>query len=221
LPVAYLSGLQALRDNGGIDMSSDTIGDDGNKSKSVLIIGASGGCGIAALQLLKGMNNESSEVKISRVVAVCSNKNSDFVQKNGATEVVDYTNKKELDFFFKENEGKFDCVYDCSSGSGGAADKYFEMSQPMLKPTIGRYVALNGTPLTLIKGFLGKLEKNQHLILTKTNSKDLSAICDLLQSANMKPILEAKPFTEEDVKAGFQLLKSRRAKGKIVFSISS
>jgi len=223
LPVAYLTGIQGLRDNGGIDLSAKSEDDEKSKSLSVLVIGASGGCGTAALQLMKGMNRSSPspDLKVSRIVAICSKKNFDFVTENGATEVINYTNEDQLQSFFQENKGQFDCVYDCSTGSGGKADSYFEVSQPIVKPQTGRYVALNGSPQFWTKRFLGKLKDHQRLIMTSTNTADLSSVCDFLKIADAKPSLSVKPFTEDGVKEGFQLLKSRRAKGKIVFSVSS
>jgi len=225
LATAYMTGIQGLS-SGGIDMSPLSANEETKPNKSVLVIGASGGCGIAALQLLKGMN-EKRNGSISRIVGICSHKNSDFVLKNGATEVVDYTNQLQLNIFFIENKGKFDCVYDCSTGSGGKTDAYYKMSQTLLKvglgpePIMGQYVALNGSPSLWTKALIGRTPKNQTMVMTKKSQSDLHAICELLEAANMKPSIDVKSFTKEGVEEGFKLLKSRRAKGKIVFSVFS
>merc|ERR1711936_211582 len=63
LPTAYITGLQGLRDQGGLQ--------EGDK---VLVIGASGGCGIAGVQLAKSLG-------ASEIVGVCSGKNKDMVLK--------------------------------------------------------------------------------------------------------------------------------------------
>ena len=62
LPVAYLMSLQGLRDYGKIQ-----AGD------RVLIIGASGGCGTAAVQLAKALGAKD-------IVGVCSGKNAELVK---------------------------------------------------------------------------------------------------------------------------------------------
>ena len=62
MALTYLTSLQALRDYGGL-----------KKRGRVLIIGASGGCGIAALQLAKSMG-------AGNVFAVCSGKNAELVK---------------------------------------------------------------------------------------------------------------------------------------------
>ena len=73
MPVTYLTSLQSLRDYGKL-----------LEGGRLLIIGASGGCGLASLQLAKVM-------KASDIVGVCSGKNEAIVRDNGATEVIDYT----------------------------------------------------------------------------------------------------------------------------------
>ena len=71
IPLTYVTSLQGLRDNGCL-----------KKGGRVLVIGASGGCGIAALQLAKSMGAK-------KIVAVCSGKNADLVKSHGADEVID------------------------------------------------------------------------------------------------------------------------------------
>ena len=73
LPVTYLTSLQSLRDYGKL-----------TEAGRLLIIGASGGCGISALQLARVL-------KASDIVGVCSGKNEQIVRENGATDVIDYT----------------------------------------------------------------------------------------------------------------------------------
>ena len=67
----------------------------------ILIIGASGGCGIAALQvkIMKGVTvfthlnhlQIAKEMKAADIVGVCSGKNEALVREHGATDVIDYT----------------------------------------------------------------------------------------------------------------------------------
>merc|ERR550532_3072536 len=69
MPIAYMTSLQSLRDAGKLEPGS-----------RVLIIGASGGCGLAAVQLAKAMD-------AGHISGVCSGKNEAIVMENGATEV--------------------------------------------------------------------------------------------------------------------------------------
>ena len=57
----------------------------------------------------------------------------------GATEVVDYTNQGELDSFFRDNEGKFDCVYDAATSSGDGEDYWDKSIALLLKKVDNRW----------------------------------------------------------------------------------
>jgi NADPH:quinone reductase-like Zn-dependent oxidoreductase len=221
LPTAYQAALQCL-DRGNIL----TIGEDVQtltsraSEKSVVIIGASGGCGLAGVQLCKALG-------VKRIVAICSKRNDDLVRKNGATEVVDYTNASELESFFSENAGKFDCVYDAASSSGHGENYFNSKSMDLLKrdehdktKIIGEFTALMGPASKWIRMGLGLEAPNQHIIVVNPRTESLELIVELLDKTGAKPIITSMTFDEAGLEEAFQLLKSRRAKGKLVFDIS-
>src|SRR6185369_11473817 len=72
VPVAAMTGLQALRDHGHLQAG-----------QKVLINGAAGGVGTFAVQIAKAFGAE--------VTAVCSARNSDMARSIGADQVLDYT----------------------------------------------------------------------------------------------------------------------------------
>eukprot|EP00957_Ditylum_brightwellii_P055398 4198420-Ditylum_brightwellii.AAC.1 len=201
LPTAYVTSLQGLK-----------VGKV-SEGSSVLIIGASGGCGLAAVHLAKAMGAD-------RIIAICSGKNAQLVTEAGATEVVYYNRNETLQAFFDENEGKIQCVYDAATGSG-RGEEYTETSMSLLIPDSGEYVQLNGPTSVWLKGLmLKRLAQHQHLIITDMNTADLEEVLLSLKEINVKPLMNVMPFTEEGIKEGFDLLKSRRTKGKIVFDLS-
>lgn len=206
LPVAYAVGYQGLKDTCNVGPESE-----------VLIIGASGGCGIAALQIARAL-------KVPRIVAICSGKSDELVRTHGATEVVDYTKSDELKAFWKANPGKFDGVYDAATSSGGGED-YSEKALSVLKMTEkeGMYVQLNGKGSLWLKKFTGMLPKNRSMPLVShsMNTKTLEAVSTLLTETSTKPIVIPMSFDKTGFKEGFDLLRSRRAKGKVVFEISN
>ena len=223
LPVAYMSALQSLRigkitpTETSINSSSSDDNDGNNSQKAVLVIGASGGCGIAGIQLCKAMG-------IGRIVGICSDRNIDFVKELGATEAVSYSNDKELQSFFDKNSGKFDCVYDAATNSGGGED-YWSMSQKLLKKgddekkIHGEYVALNGPASKWIRAFAGRQKAHESIIMVKSNSSDLELVLSLLNKIKAKPIINVVQFSEKGLEDAFKQLKSRRTKGKIVFEV--
>lgn len=217
LSVAYQSALQCLRKGGILDGVSGS-GDGSGSDRAVLVIGASGGCGVAALQLLEAIGG------VSRRVAICSKRNEEFVEETGATEVVDYTNRDELDSFYSANVGRFDMVYDAATNSGAGED-YWKRSIPLLKPSTdvyggGQYVALNGSPWKWIRRLIGWEKKGQSLLMMKPNSEDLALVVELLNRTGARPITNVVPFDGDGLHQAIDGLKSRRTKGKIVFDVS-
>jgi alcohol dehydrogenase len=205
VPIVYQTGLQGLK-IGGILPNGD------NKDKALLVIGASGGCGLAAVQLAKAMG-------VTRIIGICSGENAEFVKEAGATDIVDYADAMAMENFLSENSGKIDCVYDAATGSGKAED-YVKQSMPLLKEGVGEYVAINGSPSMWMRFFAGKMKSHQHMFFTKHSTQDLETIVSLLNKTGDRPYVTTFPFSNENVHEGFEMLKSRRTRGKIVFDMN-
>lgn len=211
LPVAYQSALQSLQVGNIIPKGSESKTSETILEKDVLIIGASGGCGVAGIQLCKAAG-------VKRIVAICSKKNTELVKDLGATEVVNYDVPDELNDFFQRNKGQFDCVYDAATGSGGNED-YWNQSIPLLKPKVGQFVALNGPPGKWTRALLGWQKKNESIILCRGNTADLEYVVNLLNRTGARPMVNVYDFSEDGLADAFKALKSRRAKGKLVFQV--
>lgn len=205
VPVVYQTGLQGLKIRG-------ILPNGDNKDKALLVIGASGGCGLAAVQLAKAMG-------VTRIICICSGKNAEFVKEAGATDIVDYADAMTMENFLSENSGKIDCVYDAATGSGKAED-YVKQSMPLLKEGVGEYVAINGSPSMWMRFFAGKMKSHQHMFFTKHSTQDLETIVSLLNKTGDRPHVTTFPFSNENVHEGFEMLKSRRTRGKIVFDMN-
>lgn len=212
LPVAYQSALQALQRGNIADKEGSS-----QQGKSVLVIGASGGCGLAGVQLCKAL-------QVSRIAAICSGKNEQLVRDMGATEIVDYTDANQLESFFRENSGKFDFVFDAATNSGGGED-YWDKSISLLKRDesnviVGKFAALNGPASKWTRSLLGLEKPHESVFFMKSNTNDLEQIVSLLSRTGSRPLTNVMTFDEKGLEEAFQLLKSRRTKGKIVFDIS-
>lgn len=209
LPVAYISTLQCLR-------AGNVLDADAAKDRAVLVVGASGGCGIAGLQFCNALG-------VGRIIAICSSRNAEYVREYGATEVVDYTNEAELDSFFADNKGQIDCVFDAASE--GKVD-YRTPSLALLKKNekdeiVGQYTALNGSNEMWTRKMLGMEKPNHHIIVGNPNREDLEKTVELMNTTGARPPVNEMPFDEEGFEEAFQLLRSKRSKGKIVLGIKN
>merc|ERR1712218_133029 len=80
----------------------------------------------------------------------------------------------------------------------------------------GQYVAINGSPTMWLRTLTVGHKKNQHLMMMAKNVSDLDHLSSLADQEKIKPVLaKTLPFTSEALIEGFELLKSRRAVGKI------
>ena len=197
LATAFLTSYQCLREHGGMAAGH-----------SVLIIGASGGCGTAGVQLAKAMG-------ASEVVAVCSRANAELVTELGATRVVDYRDTKAFEAM--RTSSRFDIIYDCATGSGAGED-YSRDAQAMLKPG-GTVVAINGGLTAWLRLLLRCQSAHRKLMLTRQNGEELDAILHLLGDTAKDAVIidSTHEISEGGVAAAFQRVKSRRARGKVVF----
>jgi hypothetical protein len=142
--VTYVTAYGALTDSSKAGM---------RRGDSVLIIGASGGCGLAGVQLAKAL-------KASEIVGVCSSANHDLVLRNGATRCVDY---RDQDAYAKMiQEDKFDVIFDTVTGSAPGIN-YWPDGRKLLKPDRRcRHVCTSSTYLQLFASLFG-LTKRKNL----------------------------------------------------------
>ena len=114
IPSCFSTAYKSLTYNFGTDI----------KNKNVLIVGASGGVGVLAVQIAKYLNFE-------KVYGVCSSKNKELVKSLGADEVLCYDKEN----YLNECKEQFDLIFD-NTYSPETLIKY-EKYKKLLKPDIG------------------------------------------------------------------------------------
>lgn len=122
------SGLYLTGQLGGIMGAFCSSG--GGQGKKVLVLGAAGGVGSLAVQMLQAENVE--------VVATCSQDAVGIIQNLGVTKVVDYTSSDSDSILISESP--YDIILDCAGkGSEYASslpwtfDSYITFKSPLLK----------------------------------------------------------------------------------------
>ena len=216
LPVVALTSLEAFHRVGF------------KKGMRVLVIGASGGCGIFGVTIAKALG-------ASHVAGICSGRNAEFVKNTlGADEVVNYRDPEALKTFIEQNKGSYDMVYDTVTSFAPEDPDYEPSMRPLLKAGTGKYKAINGSPLDWLRGIMDKFlgtplfgapgalqRENYDLFLLTPSRENLATIQSMFDKGRLTdaPLDQVFKLTESGVNSAFGRMKSRRAVGKIVFDM--
>lgn len=200
LPVAGLTALQALRDQGQV-----------RPGQRVLINGASGGVGTMAVQIARSMGAE--------VAGVCSNANVDLVRSLGTVRVFDYTRED-----FAASGEEFDVLLD-NVGNRSLSD-----CRRVLKPRGTYIANSGGSPddnrwgFGMIAGIMGSIalsaivDHKLRRVLARVNQEDLAALADLVETGRLTAVIDKRSGLHEIPRA-ISHLETSRARGKVVISL--
>jgi len=172
------------------------------KGQNILINGATGAIGSAAVQLVKYLG--------ATVTAVCDTKNVDLVKSLGADVVIDY--KKED---FTQLTKQFDVVFDAVGKSS------FGKCKPLLKKG-GIYMStelgyMSQNPfLAMITPFLGG--KKVLFPIPVTTKADIEFLRMLAAEGHFKPVLDRTYQLEEIVEA-YRFVETGQKTGNVVILI--
>lgn len=170
---------------------------DLKKGETLAIIGASGSVGSVALQLAK-----EKEVTI---IAVGSQKNTDYLKELGADIVVDYRNEEEIMAY----KNQADYVINASLFNQGEA-----VAMALVKET-GTILGLNGVP------DIGKKPDVKAIMLERTSKMTNQAAMPKLFDFYKRHGIQVKvgyhlPLSLEGIKEAHQLFEGKKQTGKIL-----
>ena len=174
------------------------------EGKDIVVYGASGSIGVAAVQLAKHFE--------AHVTAVCNGKNVDLVRSLGADEVIDYERED-----FTRNGKTYDVVFD-------AVGKHsFRRSRRSLKPG-GLYITadlgfLYHVPLLQLLTRWGGMTKAK-LGIGTYRKKDLLLLKDLIEAGKYRPVIDRTYPLDEIVEAS-RYVESRQKTGNVVLTVAS
>lgn len=195
--IAGLTALQGLRDHGKL-----------RTGQKVLINGASGGVGTFAVQIARALGAE--------VTAVCSSGNVKLIRSLGADHVIDYTKED-----FTRNGKEYDLLLDV------AGSRRWREYKRVLKPN-STVVIVGGPksnriigPLThIIKMRVASWRASQKVIffVANFNHNDLVALKDMMETGQVKPVVE-RTYPLEMICDAMRHLGTGHAKGKLVVTM--
>jgi len=176
---------------------------DLRKGRSIVVYGASGSIGTAAVQLAKHFE--------AHVTAVCNTKNVELVRSLGADEVVDY-----LEEDFTKNGETYDVIFD-------AVGKHsFRRCRHSLKPG-GIYITTDGgfmwhAPLlALVTRWIG--EKRATIGIGKYRREDVLLLKELIEAGKYRAVID-RTYRLEDVVEATKYVETGQKTGNVVLTVS-
>jgi NADPH:quinone reductase-like Zn-dependent oxidoreductase len=195
IPNGMLTALPFLRDKGNIQ-----------RGQSVLIYGASGSVGTAAVQLAKYFGTE--------VTGVCSTRNLELVKSLGTDYVIDYTQED-----VTENGKTYDIIFDTvgklpfSKCKGSLTDD-------------GTFLTTVPTPGIMLKALwpakrFGKKVKflAAGLRSAKEKVKDLDFLRELIEAGNLKAVIDRR-YPLAEMAEAHRYVETGRKKGNVVIIVT-
>jgi NADPH:quinone reductase-like Zn-dependent oxidoreductase len=196
VPNGALTALSFLRDKGKI-----------RSGQTVLIYGASGSVGAAAVQLARYYG--------AQVTGVCSTANLEWVKLLGADQVIDYTQED-----FTENGKTYDIIFDTigkipfSACKGSLTDE-------------GIYLATVPTPAIMLRALWtakrgGKKVKFVAAGLRPAREKinDLVFLTELIKAGNLKPVID-RVYPLEQIAEAHRYVETGHKKGNVVITVGN
>jgi NADPH:quinone reductase-like Zn-dependent oxidoreductase len=196
VPIAAITALQALRDNGKLQ-----------SGQKVLINGASGGVGTFAVQIAKSFGAE--------VTGVCSTRNVEMVRSIGADHVFDYTKED-----YTESGQQYDLIIDMVGNHSLTANRRALKPEGIFVIVGGGKGNWLGPMMTPIKALLLSPFVGQDfgMILAQLRQDDLAILADLMQAGKVTPVIDRR-YSLSEVPAALQYSEEGHARGKIVISL--
>lgn len=169
----------------------------------VMVHGATGAIGSAAVQLLKHFG--------AYVVAVCNTKNVDLVKSLGADVVIDYMTQD-----YTQTDLKFDFVFDAVGKSS------FRIMKALLKPK-GIYISTElgkrgaNVYLALLAPILG--DKKVLFPLPVIKKSDIELLAELAASGKFKPVID-RTYALAQIVEAYEYAETGQKTGNLVLKVA-
>tara|TARA_R110001583_G_scaffold194720_3_gene366677 strand:- start:225274 stop:226272 length:999 start_codon:yes stop_codon:yes gene_type:complete len=171
------------------------------RGEKILVNGASGGVGTAAVQLARHFGAE--------VTGVCSTANMALVRSLGASHVIDYTKED-----FTKNGETYDVIVD----TVGTAP--FSRSKASLKEGGRLLLVLAGLPEMLRAPWVSMMSSKKVIAgPVSVRTEDLRFLAGLAQAGEFKPVIDRRyPF--EQIAEAHRYVDTGRKRGNVVITVA-
>ena len=194
VPNGALTALPFLRDKGKIQ-----------REQTVLIHGASGSVGAAAVQLARYYG--------AKVTGVCSTVNMEWIRSLGADQVIDYTQED-----FTENGKAYDIIFDTvgkrsfSACNGSLTDE-------------GTYLSTVPTPVMMLQALWPAKRGSKKVKFVaaglrpaREKIKDLVFLTELIEAGKIKPVID-RCYPLEQAAEAHRYVEQGHKKGNVVITV--
>lgn len=172
------------------------------EGQQVLVYGATGAIGSAAVQLLKARN--------IYVVAVSNTKNISLVKSLGADEVIDYQHQN-----FTDTRMKFDFIFDAVGKSS------FKECKPLLKEK-GIYISteLGSYGVNIWLALVTPLFGGKKLLfpIPPTNKEDIVYLANLVEEGKFTPVID-RIYSMEQIVEAYTYVELGQKTGNVILKI--
>ncbi len=169
--------------------------------QAVLIVGASGSVGSAAVQVAKYLGAD--------VTGVCSAANLDLVTSLGADKVIDYTRQD-----FTQGRETYDVIFDTVAKSS------FSACKSVLKPKGGYLAGAGGAP-EFAQMLWTSIVGGQKVIagMSSERKADLEFIKGLVEAGHLKPVID-RVYPLADIVAAHRYVDAGHKKGNVIITLA-
>lgn len=169
----------------------------------VLVIGAAGAVGCAAVQLAKHLG--------AHVTAVCSTRSLELAWSLGADEVIDYTAESYL--VPEETRERYDVIIDTIGASSPFACR-------RVLARDGRFIAIVMNTKIIAQTFLSKLTRSMRVIVgvASETPDDLVYFCEMVESGGYRSMID-RAFPLGDIVEAHRYVDTWRKQGNVVITM--
>ncbi|MDV7141666.1 NAD(P)-dependent alcohol dehydrogenase [Tropicimonas sp. TH_r6] len=189
LPFGGLAALVFLRDFAKL-----------KPGERVLVLGASGGVGVHAVQIARALGAD--------VDAVCGARNAELVRELGAERVFDHRQED-----FAASGTTWDVIFDCVGASS------FGAARGALRET-GRYVPLDLDCATLFAALTNRFRKGPKVVIgvSPDRREDLETLSAMVTAGTLRPVLD-RIYPLDEARAAHEDVSARRRSGVVVLAM--